>query len=93
MTTATLVKWGNGQGVNIPKAICDRLGLSVGDVLAVGVFDGRVTLTPTKAHRRAGKVTAEQLFEGWEGPYAPPEEYLSQGGEIDWGCPSGDEVW
>ena len=93
MTTATLVKWGNGQGVNIPKAVCDKLGLSVGDVLAVSVFDGGVTLTPTRAHKRSGRLTAEQLFEGWEGSYTPPEDFPSQGGEVIWGGPVGSEVW
>lgn len=92
MATATLVRWGNGQGVNIPKSVCDLLGMSVGDVLTLTVSNGGVTLTPTR-HRRSGRYTASQLFEGWEGEYAPPEDMTSCGSEISWGGPVGNEVW
>ena len=92
MSTATLVKWGNGQGVNIPKSVCDMLGMSIGDILSISVENGAVTLTPTK-HRRSGRYTAAQIFDGWEGEYAPLDDFPSRGSEVSWGEPVGNETW
>ena len=35
MVYATLTKWGNSQGVLIPKSLCDKYGLSVRDKLII----------------------------------------------------------
>ena len=37
MSTTRLNKWGNSQGVIIPKHLCDYIGLQVGDQLEVTV--------------------------------------------------------
>ena len=37
MSTTKLNKWGNSQGVIIPKHLCDYIGLQVGDQLEVTV--------------------------------------------------------
>jgi len=31
----TLTKWGNSQGVRIPKSVCEQLGASVGDEASI----------------------------------------------------------
>ena len=31
MPTSTLTKWGNSQGIILPKTVCDELQLKVGD--------------------------------------------------------------
>ena len=47
MSTTRLNKWGNSQGVIIPKHLCDFLGLQVGDQLEVTVNSkaGTIELT------------------------------------------------
>ena len=32
MTTTTLTKWGNGQGVRLPKPLTEQLGIHVGTI-------------------------------------------------------------
>lgn len=36
-TTVRLTKWGNSQGVLIPKHLCDHLGLRIGDTVTISV--------------------------------------------------------
>lgn len=94
MVTATLTKWGNSQGIIVPKELCERLGIRVGDKLSVLVRGNEITLRPCAPRfGRNRKVSIEELFEGWEGEYRPPEDYPTVGNEIDWGSPVGREVW
>ena len=78
MSTVALTKWGNGQGVLIPKQLCQKLGLKIGDKLNVDAKDGALTIKPVKSYR------VEDLLAGYTGP--KPEEY-------DWGKPMGKEIW
>jgi len=84
----TVVKWGNSQGIIIPKRYCDSLGLNVGDEVELSLEGERMlALRPTKpAFRRRRKVTIAELFEGWDGKGYVPEE-------CDWGAPVGKEMW
>jgi antitoxin MazE len=88
MTTATIRKWGNGQGVLIPKTICEQAGLAVGDKvdLLPDPSGTRIIINPeTPRHRRRKKVTLNELFAGYRGDYQPTE--------CDWGEPVGKEMW
>jgi antitoxin MazE len=82
----TLNKWGNGQGVLIPKRICEQVGISVSDTLGLSVNDrGEIVLQPQeRRYRRRRKVTISDLFAGYAGSYKPTE--------IDWVAAVGDEV-
>lgn len=96
MTTATakLVKWGNGQGVLIPKSMCEQLSLHIGDKLIVETHDDGIRVKPAKpSFHRTKKVTIEELFEGWEGVYEPPADFPLTDKEFDWGSPVGKEIW
>ena len=45
------------------------------------------------AHLMQAEV-AEDMFAGWTGSYQPPADWDTQGNEIDWGEPVGDEsLW
>ena len=37
MTETKLVKWGNSQGVVIPKRLCEHLGIRIGDPIRIEV--------------------------------------------------------
>ncbi len=72
--TGSLARWGNSQGVRIPKDVCELVGAHVGDVVTMDVNEelGELTLrfsaarqTPTFRRRR--RVTLQELCEGYEG--------------------------
>lgn len=90
---ATLKKWGNSQGILIPKSLCEYLGISIGDHLEVEESNGAITMRPIqKRFTRSKKVSASDLFSDWDGPYQAPADWDSKGAEIDWGKPIGEEL-
>ena len=78
MSSTTLRKWGNGQGILVPKSYTEILNLKPGDKMNISLTGDTITLRPEKY------VTLSSLMEGYDGP--PPEEY-------DWGNPKGKEMW
>lgn len=95
---ATLTKWGNSQGFRFPKEFCRLLGIGLGAEaeISIDVPRSQVTLTftqPQRKFRRTRKVSAAELFEGYEGKYEPLADWPLVGNEIDWGKPAGNEVW
>lgn len=44
----TLKKWGNSQGVLIPKNLCEYLGIAVGDRLEMEEAHGAITMRPAE---------------------------------------------
>jgi antitoxin MazE len=87
LVTTTLNRWGNSQGVTVPKRIVDLAELSIGDVLEVSVgSEGAIVLTPVRRkYRRSNHaVTIDDLFQGYKGGYQPTES--------DWGASVGREL-
>ncbi len=71
---ATLVKWGNSQGVRVPKEACEQLGLQIGatGTLEVDVEGNRIVITfeelkPRPKYRRRSNATLEELAADWVG--------------------------
>jgi len=78
MPTTTLKKWGNSQGIIIPKSYCEKMDIKPGDRIQLA-FDGdRVIVEPEKEH------TLTSLMKDYTGSL--PEEF-------DWGKPMGKELW
>ena len=95
MPTATLNKWGNSQGIIIPKSACSLIGINIGDELNLEVTKNHIEITPVKqTYSRTKKLTAEEVFAEWNGQYTLPAD-LPQGcgNECDCGEPCGKEVW
>lgn len=95
---ATLVKWGNSQGLRVPKEACDLLGIDLGAKakMVVDSASSQLLITfeqPKRQFQRTRKVSIEELFEGFEGEYEPPADWPLLGNEVDWGEPAGKEVW
>lgn len=68
----TLSKWGNSQGVRIPKSVCSRLGAEVGDPVELKVDEakGQVIVAfefDRREYQRNRKVSMEELCAGWDG--------------------------
>ncbi len=90
---ATLKKWGNSQGVLVPKHLCEDLGITIGDRLEIKEEDGAITMRPAKnLFARSHKLTANELFADWKGEYKAPSDWDSRGAEIEWGMPTNDEL-
>jgi len=84
----TLQRWGNSQGIRIPKAMIEMLGMDVGAPLIIEISDDRshVTITPGCDTRPVrGRHRIEDLIAS-----SSPGAF---DGECDWGEPCGKEAW
>ena len=69
---AILSKWGNGQGLRVPKDACSSLNIAVGSKAEVTVDAATSSITfdfskhPKKYHRTK-RITMEELTAGWDG--------------------------
>ncbi|MCK5540620.1 MAG: AbrB/MazE/SpoVT family DNA-binding domain-containing protein [Deltaproteobacteria bacterium] len=80
---AKVQKWGNSQGVRIPRIFLEELHVSVGDEVEVVAKAGEITIKPSRKIR--GRYRLRDLAAKM------PDDYLPQ--EEDWGKPDGREVW
>ncbi len=78
----TIQKWGNSQGIRIPKAILDTLKWSENEKVMVLVQDNKLIIEKSKEEQ---KKTIKELFQNFEGEYETIK--------IDWGNPEGEEIW
>ena len=74
-------KWGNSQGVRLPKEVLEMAGFSLFVLLSVNVSNGVIMLTREFKHK-----TLEERAASFGGE-------LNLDGEYDWGEPLGREVW
>lgn len=79
MTTTTLARWGNGQGVRIAKATAERAGIRIGDTLDVTVHGDRITLGPVRPRTIAIPDYAA-MFAGWDGPRPVEDGFANPAG-------------
>ena len=76
-------KWGNSQGLRLSKELLFDAAIDVGDEVEVAVRDGSIVVTP--AHRVRGALDLAALVREIPADYGHDE--------VDWGMPSGREVW
>lgn len=79
---ATIQKWGNSQGIRIPKAFLEALGMIENDIVELSRVDDHIVIKKVK---KESNLTLEQIFKDYEGE--------STVEEFDWGAPVGREVW
>lgn len=79
MTTA-IQKWGNSQGVRLPKFILEAANFADNEEITVTAEDNKIIITKVEK-----EIDIEELFADYDGDYKPSE--------IDWGEPVGKEVW
>lgn len=79
----TIVKWGNSQGIRLPKHLLDSVHLSNNDVVEVLTENGRIIIKKSESKR--GYKTIQERFKDFDGVYECEE--------IDWGKPVGKEIW
>ncbi len=76
----TIQKWGNSQGIRIPKAFLDAVGMMENDLIEINRIDDNIVITKVK-----NKLTLDDIFNGYDG------ENVAE--KFDWGSPVGKEVW
>ncbi|MBR1899547.1 MAG: AbrB/MazE/SpoVT family DNA-binding domain-containing protein [Lachnospiraceae bacterium] len=79
--TAQIVKWGNSQGIRLPKIILDEAGIAPEETVELFIEKGRIMIVKQQRHRTLEERAAE--YGGLLGPYE----------RIDWGEPVGREIW
>ena len=70
--SSTLSKWGNSQGIRIPKEVCDLLGVGIGSPVKIEVnqVQSQITVSfenPRQKYHRNKKVSLVELCDGWNG--------------------------
>jgi antitoxin MazE len=79
-TRVQLMKWGNSQGVRLPKAVLEQAHIKEGDELIVHVEEGRIALEPAEVIPTLAQLTSRIT-----------RRNRHKAG--DWGKPMGSEVW
>ena len=73
--TAIISKWGNSQGLRLPKSVIKDLDLSIGDELKITTKDSKVILEPIH-HRK--KYNIKDLIKKIPKDYQVHEEFDSK---------------
>ena len=78
--TITIQKWGNRQGVRIPKKILDTVKWAEGEQIIIIVDNGKLIMEKAKDKRK----NIKELFADYQENYEPID--------VDWGNPEGNEI-
>jgi antitoxin MazE len=76
-------KWGNSQGLRLPKNLLADAQISIGDEVDVKVEEGIITVSALR--RKRGRHNLKDLVA------KIPKNYRTA--EVSWGEPVGKEVW
>lgn len=80
--TTTIQKWGNSQGVRIPKMLLDSVKWAENEQIVILVENNKLVIEKAKEKKRKN---IKELFADYKEEYTPIE--------IDWGKPEGEEIW
>ena len=80
--TTTIQKWGNSQGVRIPKILLDSINWSENEEVSINIEEDKLVIEKAKTQNRKN---IKELLKDYKGEYKPKE--------IDWGEPEGEEIW
>jgi antitoxin MazE len=76
-------KWGNSQGIRIPKKFLDNSHIRIGEEVELAIHNGKIIIESTnKIH---GRYSIGELVSNL------PKDYNSE--EENWGIPIGKEEW
>jgi len=80
---AKIQKWGNSQGVRVPKTVLEQARIAVGDEVDISVSKGRILVRRATPIR--GRYVLTELLS------RIPADYRAE--ETDWGPSAGREAW
>lgn len=78
----SISRWGNSQGLRIPKSIVEALQINIGDKVKIFIDNGRAVIEPVKKRK---KVDIDTLIADIPKDYKKSEELLA--------TPMGKEIW
>ena len=78
--STTIQKWGNSQGIRIPKSILDVLHWKEEEEVELFTQENKIIIKKPEKRKNI-----KDLFADYDGEYVPVE--------IDWGEPQGKEIW
>jgi antitoxin MazE len=84
----TIVKWGNSQGIRIPKSFLQNIQIAENDSVDISLENEKIIIQ--KSCKRNHKTIRERLIE-YYGEDFDQNNILQN--EIDWGSPAGKEIW
>ena len=86
---ATIQKWGNSNGLRLPKAMLEAIGMKEND--RVELIQSADSITLKKAAPARHKTLEERLTAF----YGKPIEQIGrmESEEVDWGTAEGSEAW
>ena len=87
---ATIQRWGNSQGLRIPKALLDAIGLRENDrvELVQSANSIEIKKSPATQHR-----SLEERLTAFYGRDVDKIGRIESEPEVDWGKPEGAERW
>ena len=84
MEVLRVQKWGNSQGIRLPKKILKDLGIDIKDKIEISLNDGEIILRKVKKY-----IDLDDLFKDYKGDYR--EDFAefeffgeAQGREFKW---------
>lgn len=80
--TAKISKWGNFQGLRMPKDIMESLHLHVGDDVSITIVDGKVIIEPMK--KDILNYDLNELISKIPTNYKATEEFDTTVGKEEW---------
>jgi antitoxin MazE len=80
--TAKISKWGNSQGLRVPKDIMDTLNLNIGDNVNIKIENGKVIIEAIKKDRP--KYNLNELVAQVPNNYKANEEFTEKIGKEEW---------
>lgn len=87
---ATIQKWGNSQGLRIPKVILDTLGIGENDRVELTSSEDSIIIKKVQTSRHK---TLEERLSTFYGQPVEKIGRIDGDAEIDWGPAEGAEVW
>ena len=75
--TTTIQKWGNSQGIRIPKMLLDSVQWKENEQITIVVENNRIIIEKVKDKADKKRKNIKELFADYKGEYEPIK--------IDWG--------
>lgn len=88
-TETTIRKWGNSDGIRLPKTCMDMLQLKTNEDVEISVTEDIICIR--KIPEKKYKNLRERLEDFYQCPFEEIQRQHSQ--EVDWGTPEGEEIW
>ena len=88
VSQATISKWGNSQGIRLPKNILEKLHLKENDKVEISVKGEEIIIQKTRKYNNL-----QERLEAFYGKPILEIDKIEEEKEVDWGAPEGDEIW